>query len=59
VASDRPERKRARYFAALDQLQSEDVAVQRLTTEVFLLLRPLSALQAEPLRSRVLARIGQ
>src|ERR1700683_200599 len=46
---------RARYFAALDQLQSEDVAVQRLMTEVFLLLRPLSALQAEPLRSRVCA----
>jgi len=47
----------ARYFAAVDQLQREDPAVQRLVTEVFQLLRPMSALQDEPLRSRVLARL--
>lgn len=46
----------ARYFAAVDQLQREDPAVQRLVTEVFQLLRPVSALQEEPLRSRVLAQ---
>jgi len=46
----------ARYFAAVDQLQREDPAVQRLVTEVFHLLRPVSALQAAPLRRRVLAQ---
>jgi len=46
----------ARYFAAVDQLQREDPAVQRLVTEVFQLLRPVSTLQEEPLRSRVLAQ---
>ena len=49
--------ERARYFAAVDQLQQEDPAVQRLVTEVFQLLRPVSALQEEPLRSRVLERL--
>jgi 2-polyprenyl-6-methoxyphenol hydroxylase-like FAD-dependent oxidoreductase len=49
--------ERARYFAALDELQLEDLEVRRLVTEVFQLLRPLSVLQEEPLRSRVLARI--
>jgi len=48
--------QRARYFAAVDQLQREDPAVQRLVTEVFQLLRPVSTLQEEPLRSRVLAQ---
>ena len=47
----------ARYLAALDQLQVEDIAVQRLVMEVFQLTRPLSALREEPLRSRVLARL--
>src|SRR5581483_9255777 len=49
--------ERARYFAALDELQVEDPEARRLVTEVFQLLRPLSVLQEEPLRSRVLARI--
>jgi 2-polyprenyl-6-methoxyphenol hydroxylase-like FAD-dependent oxidoreductase len=46
-----------RYFAAVDQLQREDPAVQRLVTEVFQLLQPMSALQEEPLRSRVLEQL--
>ncbi len=49
--------ERARYFAALDRLQVDDREVQRLVAEVFHLLRPLSALQEEPLRSRALARM--
>ena len=48
--------ERARYFAALDDLQGEDAEVRRLVTEVFHLLQPLSVLQQEPLRSRVLGR---
>jgi hypothetical protein len=44
----------ARYFAALDALAAEDVEVHRLIIEVFQLAKPLSALSAEPLRSRVL-----
>jgi flavin-dependent dehydrogenase len=46
----------ARYFATLDALQAEDIEVQRLMTEVFHLIKPLSALSEEPIRSRVLAR---
>jgi hypothetical protein len=46
----------ARYFATLDQLQRRDPAVLRLVTEVFQLLRPVSALQEEPLRSQVVAQ---
>jgi len=49
----------ARYFAAVDELQREDPKVQRLVTEVFQLLRPVSALQEEPLRSRILLRQQQ
>jgi len=49
--------ERARYFAALDRLQVDDYEVQRLVAEVFHLMRPISALQEEPLRSRVLARL--
>jgi 2-polyprenyl-6-methoxyphenol hydroxylase-like FAD-dependent oxidoreductase len=49
--------QQGRYLAALDQLQVEDVEVQRLVMEVFQLTRPLAALQEEPLRSRVLARL--
>ena len=49
--------QRARYFAALDALQTDDPELQRLVAEVFHLMRPLSALQEEPLRSRVLARM--
>ena len=49
--------ERARYFAAFDQLQIEDIEVQRLEMEVFQLMRPLSALYEEPLRGRALARM--
>jgi len=47
----------ARYFAALDSLQSEDRDIQRLILEVFQLMKPLSALSEEPLRNRVLERM--
>ena len=50
--------ERARYFAALDRLQSEDEEIRQLMTEVFHLVRPLSVLQQEPLRSRVLGRLA-
>jgi flavin-dependent dehydrogenase len=46
-----------RYLNALDSLQTEDIEVQRLTTEVLHLLKPLSVLWDDPLRSRVLARL--
>ena len=49
---------RTHYFAALDRLQFEDVEVRRLVTEVFQLMKPLSVLQKDPLRSRVLARMA-
>jgi 2-polyprenyl-6-methoxyphenol hydroxylase-like FAD-dependent oxidoreductase len=48
----------ARYFATLDRLQSEDSEVRRLMTEVQHLLQPVSVLQQEPLRSRVLSRMA-
>ena len=47
--------ERARYFAVLDRLQTEDPEIRRLMTEVFHLVTPLSALLEEPLRSRVRA----
>lgn len=50
--------ERARYFAALDKLASDDSEVRRLMAEVFHLVQPLSILQQEPLRSRVLSRIA-
>jgi 2-polyprenyl-6-methoxyphenol hydroxylase-like FAD-dependent oxidoreductase len=43
----------ARYFADVDALSAEDPEVQRLVTEVLNLAKPLSALNQEPLRSRV------
>lgn len=46
---------RARYFAALDMLAQKDEGVRRLMIEVFQLVKPLSILQQEPLRSRVTA----
>jgi hypothetical protein len=49
--------ERARYFVALDELQGEDAEVRRRMTELFQLLQPLSVLQQESLRSRVLARL--
>jgi 2-polyprenyl-6-methoxyphenol hydroxylase-like FAD-dependent oxidoreductase len=51
--------ERAQYFAALDALTADDIEVHRLIIEVFHLVKPLSALQEEPLRSRVLARQQQ
>ena len=50
-------KERARYMAALDRLQVDDIELQRLVMAVFHLTRPLSALHEEPLRSRVLARM--
>ena len=47
----------ARYFAALDALQVEDPAVQRLLVEVFQLIKPITALWDETIRDRVLARL--
>jgi len=44
---------RARYFATLDQLQTQDPEIRRLMAEVFHLVRPLSALLEEPVASRV------
>jgi 2-polyprenyl-6-methoxyphenol hydroxylase-like FAD-dependent oxidoreductase len=50
---------RARYFTALDKLAPEDAEVLGLMTEVFHLVKPLSVLQQEPLRSRVLSSISR
>jgi 2-polyprenyl-6-methoxyphenol hydroxylase-like FAD-dependent oxidoreductase len=49
--------ERARYFAVLDRLQTEDPDIRRLMMEVFHLVTPLSALLEEPLRSRVLSHM--
>jgi hypothetical protein len=49
----------SQYLRALDTLVAEDVAVQRLVTEVFQLAKPLSCLREEPLQSRVVERIQQ
>ena len=50
--------EQARYFAELDKLAQEESEVLRLMTEVFHLVQPLSVLQQEPLRSRVLGRLA-
>src|SRR6516165_2587702 len=50
--------EQARYFAGLDKLAQEDSEVLRLMTEVFHLVQPISVLQQEPLRSRVLGRLA-
>ena len=42
----------------LDALQADDAEIRHLMTEVFHLLQPLSVLQREPLRSRVLGRLA-
>jgi 2-polyprenyl-6-methoxyphenol hydroxylase-like FAD-dependent oxidoreductase len=47
----------ARYFAALDEIQAEDIEIQRIVLEVFQLVKPLAALWSDPLRERVLARL--
>lgn len=49
--------ERAAYGAALDSLIPEDPQVHRMLAEVVNLAQPLSALNEEPLRSRVLARL--
>jgi 2-polyprenyl-6-methoxyphenol hydroxylase-like FAD-dependent oxidoreductase len=48
-------KERLAYFAAVDALAPDDAEVQRLLIEVGNLCKPLSALNEEPLRSRVLA----
>jgi hypothetical protein len=47
-------KQRLAYFAAMVSLTAGDPEVHRLMIEVFNLCKPLSALNAEPLRSRVL-----
>ena len=42
----------AQYFADVDALTAEDLEIHRLLVEVFNLVKPLSALNEEPLRSR-------
>jgi hypothetical protein len=42
-----------RYFADVDALTAEDLEIQRLMVEVLNLVKPLSALREEPLRSCV------
>ena len=46
------------YLAAVEALSADDVTVQTLMWEVFSLAKPLSALSEEPLRSRVIASMG-
>lgn len=45
------------YIAAVDALTAEDVEVYRQMVEVLHMMKPLSALREEPLRSRVLERL--
>jgi 2-polyprenyl-6-methoxyphenol hydroxylase-like FAD-dependent oxidoreductase len=45
----------ARYFAEVGRLAVEDIDVRRLVTEVFHLVKPLSALFDEPVRNRIAA----
>jgi 2-polyprenyl-6-methoxyphenol hydroxylase-like FAD-dependent oxidoreductase len=47
----------ATYFASLDRLCAEDPDALLLGAEVFNLLKPISSLFEEPLRSRVLAKM--
>ena len=55
---DRPANfeERAQYFAAVDALTADDIEVHRLLTEIYNLVKPLSALDDESLRNRVEAR---
>ena len=46
----------AQYFAALDALMADDIEVHRLVVDVLNLVKPLSVLNEEPLRSRVIAQ---
>ena len=45
------------YFAAVDALTAEDVEVHRQMVEVLQMMKPLSALREESLRSRVLEQL--
>jgi 2-polyprenyl-6-methoxyphenol hydroxylase-like FAD-dependent oxidoreductase len=47
----------AAYFASLDRLCAEDQDALRLGMEVFSLMKPISSLFEEPLRSRVIAQM--
>jgi hypothetical protein len=50
-------KERARYLTELDRLVPQDAEVRRLMTEILHLAQPLSVLEREPLRSRVLSRM--
>src|SRR5262249_30341476 len=51
--------ERARYLATLNAHQADDAEISRLMPELFHLLQPLSVLQQEPLRSRVLGQMAR
>jgi hypothetical protein len=46
-------------LVTLDALQADDAEIRHLMTEVFHLLQPLSLLQQEPLRTRVLGQTAR
>ena len=54
TTGERPEQSEERglYLLALNEIAIEDVEVNRALAEVFQLVRPMSDLDAEPLRSR-------
>jgi 2-polyprenyl-6-methoxyphenol hydroxylase-like FAD-dependent oxidoreductase len=45
------------YFGALDALTADDFEIGCLVTQVFQLAKPITVLQEEPLRSRVIAKM--
>jgi 2-polyprenyl-6-methoxyphenol hydroxylase-like FAD-dependent oxidoreductase len=59
TTGERPEQSEERglYLLALNEIAIEDVEVNRTLAEVFQLVRPMSDLDAEPLRSRGRARM--
>jgi 2-polyprenyl-6-methoxyphenol hydroxylase-like FAD-dependent oxidoreductase len=59
TTGERPENSEERglYLLALNEIGIEDVEVNRLLAEVFQLIRPMSDLDAEPLRGRARARM--
>jgi 2-polyprenyl-6-methoxyphenol hydroxylase-like FAD-dependent oxidoreductase len=59
TTGERPENSEERglYLLALNEIAIEDVEVNRTLAEVFQLVRPMSDLDAEPLRSRGRARM--
>ena len=54
TTGERPEQSEERglYLLALNEIAIEDIEVNRTLAEVFQLVRPMSDLDAEPLRSR-------